>query len=378
MRPDVVVIGAGIIGAFCAWELARAGLSVTVLERAAAAAGTTGAGEGNVLVSDKEPGPELDLAILSRDLWERAAADLPDPVEFAPKGGLVVALGDPSALLGLAARQRAAGVDARPVDAATAHDLEPELTPATVAAIHYPQDLQVQPALATAAALRAARAHGARIRVGQPVTAIDRDRSGAVRAVRTQKDTIAAGAVVNAAGVWSGQVADLAGQPLPVRPRRGFILVTEPLPPTVRGKVYDDAYVANVASDGADVQTSTVVEATEAGTVLIGASRELVGFDTTIRMDVLARLARGAARLFPALAAARAIRAYCGFRPFTPDHLPVIGPDPRVPGLFHATGHEGAGIGLAPATGLLVSQMVTGQAPVRDPYPFRAGRFSGG
>ena len=162
---------------------------------------------------------------------------------------------------------------------------------------------------------------------------------------------------------------------LPIQPRRGFILVTEPLPPIVRHKVYAAEYVANVASDASDLQTSAVVEGTRAGTILIGASRERVGFDRTLALPVLRRLAAQAVALFPILAGVHAIRAYRGFRPYSPDHLPVIGPDPRVPGLVHACGHEGAGIGLAPATGDLVAAAVTGAATVVDAAPFRPERF---
>ncbi|MFD0472936.1 NAD(P)/FAD-dependent oxidoreductase [Nonomuraea thailandensis] len=90
---------------------------------------------------------------------------------------------------------------------------------------------------------------------------------------------------------------------------------------------------------------------------------------------MLARLAEQAVALFPALRDVRAIRSYCGFRPYCPDHLPVIGADPRVSGLYHACGHEGAGIGLAPATGHLLAQLLAGQRPDLDLQPFRPDRF---
>jgi glycine/D-amino acid oxidase-like deaminating enzyme len=197
-----------------------------------------------------------------------------------------------------------------------------------------------------------------------------------VTGVRTTRGDVRGGAVINAAGTWGGEVAALAGAPLLILPRRGFILVTEPLPkPLIRHKVYTAAYVTNVASDSAALETSAVVEGTPAGTVLIGASRERVGFDRTTSVPVLARLAAQAVALFPALREVRAIRSYCGFRPYCPDHLPVIGADPRVPGLYHACGHEGAGIGLAPATGHLLAQLLTGARPDLDLRPFRPDRF---
>jgi glycine/D-amino acid oxidase-like deaminating enzyme len=171
-------------------------------------------------------------------------------------------------------------------------------------------------------------------------------------------------------------VAELAGVSLPVEPRRGFVLVTEPLPVVVRHKVYAADYVADVASGSADLQSSAVIEGTPAGTILIGASRERVGFDRTFSLPALRRLASQAIALFPFLATVTLLRAYRGFRPYSPDHLPIIGPDPRVPGLFHACGHEGAGIGLAPATGLLMAQLLTGSQLPIDPTPFRPERFA--
>jgi glycine/D-amino acid oxidase-like deaminating enzyme len=196
-----------------------------------------------------------------------------------------------------------------------------------------------------------------------------------VTAVLTRTDRVTTAAVVNAAGTWAGEVAALAGVELPILPRRGFILVTEPLPVLIRHKVYGAEYVANVASSDSDLQTSAVIEGTRGGTVLIGASRERVGFDATFSLRVLARLAAQAIDLFPVLAAVHAIRAYRGFRPYSPDHLPVIGPDARVPGLLHACGHEGAGIGLAPATAALITAALTGAPPPLDPTPFRPGRL---
>ncbi|WP_433423117.1 NAD(P)/FAD-dependent oxidoreductase [Microtetraspora malaysiensis] len=382
--PDVVVIGAGMVGAACAYYAAREGLSVTVVDRASVAGGATGSGEGNVLVSDKEPGPELDLAVLSCHLWTELAAEAGEPCGFEhePKGGLVVAESDEvlRALTELAGRQEKSGVATHRVTADELGGYEPHLAPGFAGGVFYPQDAQVQPMLAAARLVR--RWPGVELRTGTEVTGLLTER-GRVTGVRTGAGDIPAGAVVNAAGVWAGEAAALAGVELPIMPRRGFILVTEPLTaradgrPLVRHKVYTAAYVTNVASDSEGLETSAVVEATQAGTVLIGASRERVGFDRTVSLPVLARLARQAVGLFPALADVRAIRAYCGFRPYCPDHLPVIGADPRVSGLYHACGHEGAGIGLAPVTGLLIARLLTGAVPELDLAPFRPDRFTG-
>ncbi|MER5983658.1 FAD-dependent oxidoreductase [Streptomyces sp. NPDC001787] len=374
---DVVIVGAGIVGSACAYYAARSGLSVAVVDRGPVAGGTTGAGEGNLLVSDKVPGPELDLALLSSTLWRELADRLPPDIEYETKGGLVVAAGEESLaqLTATARDQRAAGVEANPVTSHGLAGLEPHLAPGLAGGFLYPQDAQVQPALAAAHLMRAARDAGASLYAGEEVTAVLTGPDGAVRGVRTGRRELRAPAVVNAAGTWGGELAAMAGVRLPVLPRRGFVLVTEPLPQLIRHKVYAAEYVADVSSESAALQTSAVVEGTPSGPVLIGASRERVGFDRSLSVPVLSRLAAQAAALFPFLADVRVLRAYHGFRPYLPDHLPAIGHDPRAPGLYHACGHEGAGIGLAPATGQLVVAAIRGEEPAVDARPFSPERF---
>jgi D-hydroxyproline dehydrogenase subunit beta len=377
---DVVVVGAGIVGAACAYFAARAGLRVVVVDARAYAGGTSSAGEGNLLISDKRPGPELELMRHSLALWRELAGAL-DGAEFEldPKGGLVVAAtaAELAGLRALGAAHRTAGLDVRDLGPDDLAGAEPYLAPGLAGGALYPQDAQVQPMLAAAHLLRAAvRRHGASLHCGVAVTSLDRDAGGRVRGVGTGAGPVATAAVVNAAGLGASAVAALAGVTLPVAPRRGFILVTEPLPPMVRHKVYAADYMAAVASDDGPARTSPVVEGTRAGTVLIGSSRELVGLDATLSPAVLSRLARQGCALFPALAGVHALRAYVGFRPFTPDHAPVIGADPRAPGLVHACGHEGAGIGLAPATGAAVAAVLTGAAPTVDLTSFRPERFA--
>ncbi len=373
---DLVVVGAGAVGAACAYFAARAGLRVVVVDRGPVAGGTSSAGEGNLLLSDKEPGPELDLALLSHRVWTDDLAEHGRHWEYEAKGGLVVSDtgAGQDALEAFAVHQRGAGIDAVPVGADELPAYEPFLTRDLTGGVFYPQDAQVQPMLLTAHLLRLARGLGASVVTGSAVTGFLRD-GDRVTGVRTAAGDVSAPAVLNASGTWSGEVARLAGVHLPVLPRRGFVLVTQPLPPVVRHKVYGASYVADVASSDEALQTSPVVEGTPSGTVLIGASRERVGFDRTPSLPVLARLAAAAGALFPVLRDASVIRAYAGFRPYCPDHLPVVGPDPRAPGLWHACGHEGAGIGLSVGTGSLLAQALTGRTPELDLQPFRPERF---
>ncbi|MEU9794541.1 FAD-dependent oxidoreductase [Streptomyces sparsogenes] len=374
---DLVVIGAGVVGAAAAYFAARSGLRVTVVDRGPLAGGTSSAGEGNLLVSDKEPGPELDLALYSQRVWREDLAEHTGLWEFESKGGLVVAASPDGAgpLAALLREQRAAGIEAVDVARDELRDYEPRLSPDLAGGAYYPQDAQVQPMLVVAHLLRMARLAGARVLTDTEVTGFLRA-GERITGVRTGRGRLSAPAVLNAAGTWAGAVAELAGVRVPVLPRRGCVLVTQPLPPVIRHKVYAAEYVSDVASSDAALQTSPVVEGTRAGTILIGSSRERVGFDREVPPSVLAALARNAIALFPFLASVQAIRGYLGFRPYCPDHLPVIGPDPRAPGLWHACGHEGAGVGLSVGTGKLLAQALTGRPTDLDLTPFAPERFS--
>jgi len=384
---DAVVIGAGIVGAAVSACLAATGRSVCVIDRSGPLGGTTAAGEGNILVSDKLPGPELALALRSLALWRDFATTA--GVEFETKGGVVVAhnAGQLAALSAQAGGQRAAGVEATELDQPSLRAAEPHIAPDLPGGAFYPQDCQVQPMLAAMAYLARSGNSGV---VRAEAVGLD---PGAGRLI-TGQGRIATPIVVNAAGPWSGEVARRLGSDLPVRPRRGHILVTEPLPPVIRHKVYECDYVGAVASDSGALACSAVVESTASGTVLIGSSRDYggalpglsgsPGHGSTApggpppEARVLAEIARRAVSLFPVLRQVRAIRAYTGYRPACADHLPVIGPDPSIPGLYHATGHEGAGICLAPATAELLTALIDAAPTTVDPAPFSPARFCGG
>ncbi|MDR2999185.1 MAG: FAD-binding oxidoreductase [Microbacterium sp.] len=372
----VIVIGAGAIGAACALALTEAGAEVIVLDRTGVAGETSSRCEGNILVSDKEPGAEALMAIEANRAWrelaERLDADrVPGQpaTEFEAKGGIVVSFpGGTEGLASFADGQRGIGIRAEVLDEAALRAAEPHLSPEVALGVHYPDDAQVQPSLATQAMLARARHLGARFRIAEVTGGVvDGDR---VRGVLTPEGRIDADAVVNCAGPWSGDAAALFGAELDIRPRRGTILVTVPMPQRVFHKVYDADYVGAVGSGDAALQTSTVVESTPGGTVLIGSSRERVGFSGEGLLEPLAEIADKATRLFPFLRDTMLLRTYYGFRPYAPDHLPAIGADARVAGLFHAAGHEGAGIGLAPTTGALIAHAVLGTPAPLDPTPF--------
>jgi sarcosine oxidase subunit beta len=223
--------------------------------------------------------------------------------------------------------------------------------------------------------LDAAQRLGAALRRDIAVTGIRLDGGGRVCAVSTKGGDVLATIVVCAAGVWSNEIVRTAGVDLPVRPRKGHILVTAREPGLIAHPLLEGSYAASVQSSAEDVQVALVAEMTSAGTLLLGSSREFAGYDRTVSPSVMQAIAARAVRFLPALAKTSIIRSYAGLRPWSPDHLPLVGPVDAVPGLYLATGHEGAGIGLAPVTGKIVADCIVNMATPPLAEAVRPGRF---
>ncbi len=375
---DVVVVGAGVVGVACAYRLAQAGARVRLCERSHVASGSSGACEGNVLAWDKELERELPLALRSAQLWAELAEELPDDFEYDRKGSVIVAETE-AELQAVAERARtlaALGVAGEVLDAAGLRREEPHVAPDLPGGVLHPGDAQLEPRLATAALARAAAARGAAITLGEPVRRIVRAGDGRAVAVETATSRIATGAVVVAAGVWTPALLETAGLSVPVTPRKGQVVVLERSPVRFRRKLSEAGYVAAVEADEAELQVAMVVESTPSGTALLGSSRRHVGFDCEVEIPVAAAIARRAARFFPVLREARALRVYAGLRPLTPDHVPIVGPFAAAPNVCVATGHEGAGIGLAPASAELVAAWYTGAPPPLPLAWFSPDRFA--
>jgi glycine/D-amino acid oxidase-like deaminating enzyme len=376
-RPDAVVVGAGIVGAATTYELARRGVAVTLLDRAGVSEGTTGLGEGNALCSDKDAGPELDLAVAGMAVLDEHAALIGDEARMRRKGALIVHpdertwRGEPARL----ERLRAAGVEARLVDPDELAVLEPNLTGPVHGALFVPADLQCDPKAITRGLAAAAAEHGAEVRTDTAVEALEPGRG--VRLAGGE--LLDAPVTVLAAGAWSAPLAASAGLTLPVEPRKGQLVrlrLPQPDPEFVRRKVVDGSYLLSVASPDAGRQISTVIETTWDGHVVVGSTRERSGFDPSVDHELANAVHTRAAGLIPALGELDVDAVWVGFRPWLPDQLPAIGESRTVPGLWAATGHEGAGVVLGPITGRLLAEAITGETPSIDLTPFDPDRFA--
>jgi glycine/D-amino acid oxidase-like deaminating enzyme len=385
MTADVVVIGAGVIGASIAFRLAEQGRSVVLVEKSGPGSGASGSCDKAIFLQSKRPGIHMELALASRRMYDSLEAELDADLELKNDGGMVV-IETPEHLefmRDFVGRQQEAGISVSLLDGDAARERQPCLAPHVLGASYSPDDAEVNPLALNTALYRAAARCGAVVRTHCEVTGINVV-SGRVISVDTNRGRISTDLVVNAAGPFAARVGELAGVHVPVKPRRGTILISEAVEPLVNGSMLCAQYIAAKHLAAVDAGSSPPygvglsLGQTDSGNLLIGGSREFTGFDKPQGPEIMAAIARHAARIVPILAQLRIIRSMTGFRPYTGDGLPIIDRAPEVDGYIIAAGHEGDGIALAPITGVLVRDLLDDKA---SPNPFlRAlsiNRFAG-
>ncbi len=376
---EVVIVGAGVIGAAIAFHLTRRGIRPLLVEKEDPAAGSSGACDGLVFLQSKKPGLHLELALESRRRFDELHEILGPGIEFRATGGLCLIENDSEleAMRRWTAEQRAGGLSVELIDGTDLRSLEPLLSERVIAASFSPLDAQVNPYALTFALIAAARAAGARLLAGEPVTGIEVG-SGRVQAVRTLQRRIATPLVVNAAGAHAPEIGRPAGIAVPIRPRRGQLLVTAARPPMLRHGIISARYIAAKFNPELAVggEMGFSIEQAESGNLLIGSTREFAGFDRRTTFAGIRAVARRILPVVPALAAVPVIRTFAGLRPYTPDGLPILGPVASVEGFVMAAGHEGDGIALSAVTGELLAAHIAGERPAFPLDPFRLERFS--
>lgn len=141
-------------------------------------------------------------------------------------------------------------------------------------------------------------------------------------------------------------------------------------------KFEDVKFTRTVDEDVEKYNVAFTIEPTDANNVMLGSSRNLVGYSLHSEMEVVSAIARRGIRFYPILKELNCIRAYAGLRPFVEDHMPIISPVKEIPGYFIATGHEGDGIAMAPVTGVIITQLISGETPALDISAFTYERFN--
>lgn len=384
MSAKVIVVGAGVIGAASAHYLTQSGASVTLLDRGDIGGETSSRCDGNVLAIDKDPGFDSQMALKSQELLRELAQAL-SPFEYRRPGSYLVC--DNADEVEMAREwvhlQQEAGLPFAFLDAAAVHRHLPHLAEDVPGGLLCGSDATLNPLLYTHALVASARARGAVVRPHQAVQELWMD-DGRVRGVVLESGGgIEGDAVVVAAGNWTPALLQSVGISLPIRPRKGHLLVSAKGPLFGDAKVMEFGYL--MSKFGRERQASAlalrygvalVYEPTLSHNFLLGSSREFVGWDTSPAMEVVRVIAQRAQRFYPGMRTATIMRSYAGLRPWTPDHFPIVSTIDRVPGLIVAAGHEGDGIGLAAVTGHLVADLALERDPVIGVEPLRWDRPS--
>lgn len=361
---DVIVVGGGIVGCATAYNLARRGARVILLEKEEIAQEASGRNRGNVRIQLRHR-LELPIALEAVALWARADEELGSPTEFRATGNLLVTYHDDIAasFAGEAERHRGLGLDAHVVPREELRKFVPDISPDIVAGFLTTQDGHANPQKATWAFATAARRAGADIRTGTPVGDIVIERNRVV-GVTTKDGTIAAPVVLNAAGVRAPELFKPIGIDLPITPAKHQILVTARMPLVTR---------PYLRCAGPRVSFGQTLD----GTLLLGMGpAENVGFDSTLSRVHMSNIMRETIRLVPTLQAARVVRAWTGWFEMTPDDLPIVDRIAGIDGLFVCGGFSGHGFALGPAIGRLMANFILDGQATHPIDEFGLGRFA--
>jgi glycine/D-amino acid oxidase-like deaminating enzyme len=368
VRPDAIVVGAGIVGASIAYTLTEAGVRTLVLDASDPAGGATAAGMGHIVVMD-DSDAQFALTSYSRSLLRDMLPQLPGTAEVDASGTLWVAEDEAQmqAVHDKHAYYSARGITSEILDPASLHAAEPNLREGLAGALRVPEDMVMYPPAFAGWLLREALARGATFTRAR-VQRIERG------AVVTDDARHEAPTIVLATGAAAAELVP----GLPVVPRRGHLVVTDRYPGFCHHQLVELGYLTSAHSMAGGASVAFNVQPRRTQQVLIGSSRELVGWDRTLNRELISRMLQRAIQFMPALEGVRAVRTWIGFRPATDDHLPLIGAWDAQPGLWLAVGHEGLGITTALGTArVLVDQILT-RTPAIDAAPYAPSRIAAG
>ena len=364
---DVAVAGGGIVGAACALACAQRGLRVALVERDTLGSGATAAGMGHIVVMDDSEA-QFALTRYSQQLWHKLAATLPASAEYEQRGTLWIAA-DQEEMEAAEKKHRWYSERSVPCELLTPAQLaeaEPNLVRSLAGALLVKEDGVVYPPTVALELARRAEQLGARLFVGRAIRS-----AGDGRIQLEDGSAIEAARIVLALGADSVQLAPH----IPVRKRKGHLVITDRYPGFVRHQLVELGYLKSAHSTSAD-SVAFNIQPRRTGQILIGSSRQFGVEHTETDQHILAAMLARAAIYMPAIRGLSAIRVWTGFRAATPDKLPLIGPDSHDPTLFLATGHEGLGITTSLATAELTADLLTNRTPAIAATPYLPTRYA--
>ncbi|HUM05243.1 MAG TPA: FAD-dependent oxidoreductase [Terriglobales bacterium] len=364
---DIVIVGAGIVGAACAAELAREGMRVAVVDRDIIGGGATAAGMGHIVVMDDSEA-QFALTRYSRRLWRDLHSGLPPQAEYETPGTIWVAA-DESEMQEVRRKHEyyaSRGVAAEILDSKMLAEAEPNLRPGLAGGLLVPDDAVVYPPVVARFLLE--RERGVSVIAGSAVRAITNDGVALEDGTR-----ISAAKIVNAAGDASPNLT--AG--VRVAPRKGHLVITDRYPGFVRHQLVELGYLKSAHTHSAE-SVAFNVQPRRTGQILIGSSRQYGVTNADVDPAIVSAMLSRALQYMPGIGTLSAIRCWTGFRASTPDKLPLIGPAPGTDHVYLATGHEGLGITTSLATAKLLASQITGREPEIAVTPYLPARVMDG
>lgn len=382
---DVAVIGGGVIGTSCAYHLVRKGFSVALIEKKDIARGTSSHCDAAALLVDKQPGADAALGYGSIQRFLELQQELSYDFELHQRGCLYVC--DTEQEMEVAAQYaRDMQADGYNVNALSPRELlehEPFLAKDLTGGLYSDVDCGLNPFKLCFAFVDQVSGKGLDVYTHTSVTGIRLGEKNQVEGVETDQGFIPCGKVVNACGVWSPEIGRMVGVEIPIKPRKGVILISGAAFKFCNQKVQEFGYMISKFSNyeckrDPELEkygVSFTIEPSDGNNVLVGSSRNFMGYELNTEIEIIHVIAKRAIRFYPILKEMSCIRSYAGVRPFIEDHLPLITDVERVPGYYIAAGHEGDGISMAPMTGRLMAELIAGEKPYMDMKPFSYSRY---
>lgn len=382
-HTEVAIIGGGIVGCAIAYYVAKSGIDCMLIEKNDIASGTSSRCDGNITIVDKDPGFDSLMSWKSQELTIDLSHELDLPFEYRALGSLLVCENDREmqAAKEWVDIQTAAGLKFKLLNREDLRQESPYFADDIPGGLECETDSLINPYLFCYSLIDKAKQYGLKLQTQAEVVNITKND---VFTIETTNGTFTAKKVVNAAGVWAPFIGKMLDLDIPIIPRKGHIMVGARQKPVMMRNVMEFGYLMNKFGRERIVDERTekhgvalVFEPTESQNFLLGSSRQFVGYDGRIDINVVETMARRAMRFYPKLNDFTMIRTYTGFRPWTSDHLPIVSEVDEIPGFFIAAGHEGDGISLATVTGKLIDELIRGVSETIIPTtPLRFDRFA--
>jgi sarcosine oxidase subunit beta len=368
-KYDVLIVGAGIIGSAIAYFLSKEKIKVGVIEKGNVGEEASSACGGIVFLQSKKPGISLRLTLESIHILQQLRDEFERDIEYEQKGGLVVINSEieKKVLSQKAKEHQAFGIEVQMLDTEETLKIEPFLSKGILGSTYCKLDGSINPIALTLAFAETAIKNGIDFYPSTEIENFIYENSRLIGIISNKQEKFFADRIVLAIGIYSNKLLSRINIQLPIKPRRGQVIVSEPIAPLLNHALLSGRYLAaklfpemleDLTNPLNQMGIGLVIEQAKSGNLLIGSTREFVGENKEITFQGIEYILKHATSIIPSLKDINIIRTFSGLRPYTIDGLPIISKLGPFDNLIIATGHEGDGITLSAITGKIVKQMV--------------------